>query len=36
MTIPAYQTRMRPILELHADGAGHVAKDVVAAMAENF
>jgi restriction system protein len=36
MTIPDYQTLMRPVLELHADGAEHVAKDVVAAMSDLF
>jgi restriction system protein len=36
MPIPDYQTLMRPVLELHADGAEHATKTVVAVMADKF
>jgi restriction system protein len=36
MPIPDYQTLMRPVLELHADGAEQATKTVVAVMADKF
>ena len=36
MPIPDYQTLMRPVLELHGDGAEHATKAVVATMADQF
>lgn len=36
MPIPDYQTLMRPVLELHADGAEHATKTVVAVIADRF
>lgn len=36
MPVPDYQMLMRPVLELHADGAQHAAKDMVGAMADRF
>jgi restriction system protein len=36
MPVPDYQTLMRPVLELHTDGAEHAAKGVVVAMADRF
>lgn len=36
MLIPDFQTLMRPVLELHADGADHESAAVVAAMADHF
>lgn len=36
MSIPDFQTLMRPVLELHADGADHESAAVVAAMADHF
>jgi restriction system protein len=34
--VPNYQTLMRPVLELHADGMEHAVKAAVAAMADKF
>lgn len=36
LAIPDYQTLMRPVMELHADGADHESAKVVAAMADHF
>ena len=36
MPVPAYQALMRPVLELHADGAEHTLKAAVTAMADKF
>lgn len=36
MPIPDFQTLMRPVLELHADGGDHESAEVVAAMADHF
>lgn len=36
MPVPDYQTLMRPVLELHADGSEYAAKAVVTAMADRF
>jgi restriction system protein len=36
MPIPDFQTLMRPLLQLHADGAEHLNRDLVAQLAEQF
>ena len=36
MSIPDFQTLMRPVLQLHADGGDHESAAVVAAMADHF
>lgn len=36
MTIPDFQTLMRPLLELHRDGDEHVNRDLVNTLAEQF
>ncbi|WP_344951882.1 winged helix-turn-helix domain-containing protein [Sphaerisporangium flaviroseum] len=36
MPIPDFQTLMRPVLELHADGIDHDSAVVVASMADHF
>lgn len=36
MSIPDFQTLMRPLLELHADGQEHVNRELVTALAEQF
>jgi restriction system protein len=36
LSIPDFQTLMRPVLELHADGDDHESTKIVAAMADHF
>lgn len=36
MPIPDFQTLMRPLLEMHADGREHRNRDLVDALAERF
>jgi restriction system protein len=36
VAIPDYQTLMRPVMELHADGDDHESAKIIAAMADHF
>jgi len=36
MSIPDFQTLMRPLLELHGDGEQHINRDLVNALAQQF
>ncbi|MCP3994131.1 MAG: restriction endonuclease [bacterium] len=36
MTIPDFQTVMRPLLEAHQDGEEHINRDLVASLADHF
>lgn len=36
MSIPDFQTLMRPLLELHGDGNEHVNRDLVNALSAQF
>lgn len=36
MSIPDFQTVMRPLMELHQDGNEHVNRDLVSALADHF